>query len=130
VKQAAKGKIPFEHETVRGLLQRWLEHIEARGRAPKTLLENRRMAGVIADGLGTKELRKLRGRDLDAFYDALGRRKLSPTSVRRYHSVLSAALNQAAKKWGLLEFLRSLKPHHRLSSGASLGLRHPSRSSD
>jgi integrase len=73
-----------------------------RGRAPKTLLENRRIAAVITEEFGPKELRKLRGRDLDGFYDSLRRRGLSPTSVRRYHAVLSAALNQAVR-WGLLQ---------------------------
>jgi len=102
VKEANDGKIPFERETLAGLLERWLDHIEARGRAPKTLLENRRMAAVITEELGEKNLRKLRGRDLDGFYDGLSRRGLSPTSVRRYHAVLSASLNQAVK-WGLLE---------------------------
>jgi integrase len=102
VKDASEGKIPLERETLAGLLERWLDHIEARGRAPKTLLENRRMAAVIAQELGAKELRKLRGRDLDTFYDDLRDRGLSPTSVRRYHAVLSASLNQAVK-WGLVE---------------------------
>lgn len=47
MKEAAEGKIPVERERVAGVLDRWLEHIEARGRAPKTLLENKRMAFVI-----------------------------------------------------------------------------------
>ncbi len=49
-----------------------------------------------------RRFRRLRGRDLDGFYDELRRRGLSSTSVRRYHAVLSAALNQAVR-WGLLE---------------------------
>lgn len=102
MKEAAEGNSPLERETLAGLLERWLAHIEVRGRAPKTLLENRRMAAVITEDLGSKELRKLRGRDLDGFYDNLSRRGLSPTSVRRYHAVLSASLNQAVR-WGLLE---------------------------
>ena len=102
VNDASKGHIPLTKETFGGLLTRWLDHIEARGRAPKTLVENRRMAAAIAEELGTKDLQKLRGRDLDAFYDGLGRRGLSATSVRRYHAVCSAALNQAVR-WGLLE---------------------------
>jgi hypothetical protein len=31
VKEASEGKIPFERETLAGLLERWLDHIEARG---------------------------------------------------------------------------------------------------
>jgi integrase len=102
VKEANDGKVPLERETLAGLLERWIAHIEARGRAPKTLLENRRLAAVIAEELGERELRKLRGRDLDGFYDGLRKRGLSATSVRRYHAVLSASLNQAVR-WGLLE---------------------------
>ena len=60
------------------------------------------MAAAIAEELGEKDLQKLRGRDFDAFYDGLGRRGLSATSVRRYHAVCSASLNQAVR-WGLLE---------------------------
>ena len=60
------------------------------------------MSASIAKDLGAKDLRKLNASDLDAFYDRLNRRGLSATSVRRYHAVCSAALNQGVK-WGLLE---------------------------
>jgi hypothetical protein len=53
VKEASEGKIPLERETLAGLLERWLDHSEARGRAPKTLLENRRMAAVITEPLSS-----------------------------------------------------------------------------
>ena len=102
VNEASQGRIPLTNETFGDLLNRWLDHIEVRGRAPKTLVENRRMAAAIATELGTKELRKLKGSDLDSFYDRLSGRCLSATSVRRYHTVCSAALNQGVK-WGLLE---------------------------
>ena len=60
------------------------------------------MAAAIAEELGAKDLQKLKGSDLDAYYDRLSRRGLSATSVRRYHAVCSAALNQEVR-WGLLE---------------------------
>ena len=102
VSEADHGRIPLTKETFGGLLARWLDHIEARGRAPKTLVENRRMAAAITEQLGAKDLQKLKGSDLDALYDRLSRRGLSATSVRRYHAVCSAALNQGVR-WGLLE---------------------------
>jgi integrase len=102
VNDASKGRISLTKETFGGLLIRWLDHIEARGRAPKTLVENRRMAAAISEELGAKDLQKLKGSDLDAYYDRLSHRGLSATSVRRYHSVCSAALNQGVR-WGLLE---------------------------
>ena len=61
VKEGDEAKIPLERETLAGLLERWLDHIEARGHAPKTLLENRRMTAVITEELCAKDLRKLRG---------------------------------------------------------------------
>jgi hypothetical protein len=76
--------------------------ITSKGGAPKTLLENSRLAAVTSAELGERELRKVTGRDLDAFYDRLRRRGLSARSVRRYHAVLSAALNQAVR-CGLLQ---------------------------
>jgi hypothetical protein len=66
VKLASEGRLSPERETLGGLLDRWLDHIEARGRAPKTLVENRRLATAITAELGEKELRKVTGRDLDA----------------------------------------------------------------
>jgi hypothetical protein len=40
VKLASEGRIPTERETLGGLLDRLLDHIEARGRTTKKLLEN------------------------------------------------------------------------------------------
>ena len=54
VNEASKGQIPLTKETFGGLLDRWLDHIEARGRAPKTLVENRRMAAAIATNSGRR----------------------------------------------------------------------------
>jgi hypothetical protein len=45
------------------------------------------MAAAIAEELRAKDLQKLKGSDLDAFYDRLSRRGLSATSVRRYRGV-------------------------------------------
>ena len=49
--------MPVTKETFGGLLRRSLDHIEARGRAPKTLLENRRMTAAIAEEIGVKDCR-------------------------------------------------------------------------
>ncbi len=61
VSEADHGRIPLTKKTFGGLLTRWLHHIEARGRAPKTLVENHRMASAIAEELGSKDLQKLKG---------------------------------------------------------------------
>ena len=51
VSEADHGRIPLTKETFGGLLARWLDHIEARGRSPKTLVENRRMAAAFTEEL-------------------------------------------------------------------------------
>ncbi len=81
------------------LLDRWLAHLEALGRAPKTLHEYRRMIEHdIRPALGGIALGKLTAYDLDAFYAAARKRGLSSTTVRHFHAVISAALNQA-ERW-------------------------------
>ncbi len=93
--------------TLGELLDEYLRHQEARGRAPKTLLEARRRAGRIkTDPLASKDLRRLTGRDLDEFYARLavvGGRSgegMHPTTRHHFHSLIRAALNQAIRwRW-------------------------------
>jgi integrase len=101
VSEADHGRIPLTKETFGGLLTRWLDHIEIRGRAPKTLVENRRMAAAITVELGAKGPAEAQG---------VGpRRLLRPAESPRFVgdqrpsvSRGSAALNQGVR-WGLLE---------------------------
>ena len=94
--------------TVRSLIEEWLEHSKARGRAPKTLHEARRSAEtVIFPALGDVPVVDLTPRHLDELYRRLatgeGRsRPLKPASIRRHHAVLSASLGQAVR-WGWLD---------------------------
>ena len=73
VNGADQHRIPMTKETFGGLLTRWIDHIEARGRAPKRLVENRRMAAVITEKLGATGLRKREGSVLDGCNDRLSR---------------------------------------------------------
>jgi site-specific recombinase XerD len=100
--QANQGQVAMSANPLGELLDRWLAHLEGLGRAPKTLVENRRMATDIKARMGRTSLRRLRGADLDSFYHHLRRKGLAPATVRRYHAVLSAALHQAVR-WGLIE---------------------------
>ncbi|MGH9059319.1 MAG: tyrosine-type recombinase/integrase, partial [Acidimicrobiales bacterium] len=89
--------------TVTELLERWMAHIEAQGRAPSTLARYRSaIAHDIGPQLGTKRIDRLTGADLDAFYARLAKRGLGPLSIRKSHAILSASLNQALK-WGWLD---------------------------
>ena len=93
--------------TVGQLLDEYLRYQKARGRAPKTLLEDRRRAELLkADPIGAKDIRRLTGLDLDEFYAHLavegGRsgRGRHTTTCYHYHALIRAALNQAIRwRW-------------------------------
>jgi integrase len=84
------------------LLTKWLAHIKARGRAPKTIDENRReIESRIRPRLGHIDVAKLTAEDLDSAYSAW-LEELSPSSVHRHAAVISAALTQGVK-WGWID---------------------------
>jgi integrase len=90
--------------TVGQLLDRWLEHRVALGKVrPKTAYEyERKIEGRIKPVLGEVKLRQLTPAQLDHAYAAWLADGLSPSTVRVYHSILSAACRQAVK-WDLLD---------------------------
>jgi integrase len=91
--------------TLQHLLDEYLRMSEARGRSPTTLHEYRRIAtSVLVPSLGKVPLDELTAHLLDVFYagSMTGVRAVSASSVRRYHGLLSAALNQAVK-WGWID---------------------------
>ena len=100
--QADSGRVTTSTSTLGEFLSHWLTHIEVLGRAPKTMVEHRRIAREISDQLGDVTLRRLRAIDLDGYYGRLARRGLSAASIRRHHAVLSASLH-LAERWGLID---------------------------
>ena len=83
--------------SVRDLLTRWLADIETT-RSPGTMREHRRsVERNILPAIGSIRLDRLTARHLDDLYRSLLARGLSPTSVRRHHAILSAALRRAVK---------------------------------
>ena len=99
----ADGPPPInDARTFGDLLTKWLGHIEARGRAPKTIDENRReIESRIRPRLGHIGISNLTAEDLDSAYSAW-LDELSPSSVHRHAAVISAALTQGVK-WGWLD---------------------------
>jgi hypothetical protein len=101
------GRHQVGRPTLSELLDEYRRHQQARGRAPKTLLEARRRARDIeADEIGGRDIRRLTGRDLDEFYVRLaaagGRcgRGRHTTTRHHCHSLIRAALNQAIRwRW-------------------------------
>ena len=91
------------NESVGYLLDRWVEHLEALGRSPKTIAGYRSIINArLRPAFGSIELRRLQPADLDRFYRALIHDGLSPLSVRHCHAALSTALRQAVK-WGWID---------------------------
>jgi integrase len=83
--------------TLGDLLDRWLDDIEPH-RSRYTMREHRRSVDKrINPALGSVRLDRLNAKNLDDFYRSLHKEGLSPASVRRYHSILSAALGRAVK---------------------------------
>jgi len=115
VTEQSKGKVDKTSATVGQLLDRWLEYGEDRQR-PRTLYENRRKIDTrIRPVLGAIRLDRLGGDTLDAAYRQWLGDGLSPSTVHKYHCILSAALNQAVK-WGWINgHPPTGRPLHRLS---------------
>jgi len=98
---AATSETP--RRSVGQLLDTWLEHTEARGRAPKTIHENRReIDRRIRPRLGAIPVTDLTDQHLDDAYSAWLNEGLSASSVQRHAAVISAALTQGVK-WGWLD---------------------------
>ena len=89
--------------TVEELLERWLEHCAAIGRAPTTLREYRRIVDkVLKPEFGSIKLAELSAQDLDRLYAKLTKKGNKANTVRRVHALIGAALHQA-EKWDLVE---------------------------
>jgi len=102
VAEVSTGKVSAGTETVGQLLDMWLEHCEALGRSPTTMRKYRQIAeAVVRPELGKVRLSKLTARHLDALYAKLTAKGNKPTTVRRVHALMSAALHQA-RKWRLV----------------------------
>ena len=124
IADASKGKAATGSETLDQLLDMYLEHAESLGRSPTTLKEYRRLADVIVrPELGKLKLAKLTARDLDQLYARLTKRGLKPTSVRRVHALIGAALHQG-EKWDLVDRNVSRRPR---CNGSSTRPRRSSR---
>jgi integrase len=102
VGEVEAGKFNRTTATVGQLLDKWLEGTE-RGQRPRTVYENKRkIEARIRPTLGDVRLDKLEPDVLDAAYGKWLDEGLSPATVHKYHSILSAACRQAVK-WGWID---------------------------
>ena len=86
--------------TFAALFEEFLAISAARGRSPTTIHGYRTaIAGFWLPAIGELELGELSAHRLDMLYAALLTKETpaSPATVRKYHAILSAALNQAVK---------------------------------
>ena len=95
------GQVKSHAGSVGELLDRWLDDIEPH-RSKYTMKSHRRCVDKdIKPAIGSLRLDRLTARHLDTFYRALLDRGLSPATVRRHHSIVSAALSRAVK-WDMI----------------------------
>jgi len=103
VTDVSEGRRRGRDITVEQLLDRWLEHLDSVGRSPTTLREYRAMdRGMVLPAIGSVRLSKLTASHLDALYASLTASGNKPTTVRRVHALIGAALHQA-ERWDLVE---------------------------
>lgn len=103
VAKAGQGQLNASAATVGDLLDRWLAHCESLGRSATTMQEYRRLVDkVVEPELGKVRLSKLTAANLDRLYAKLTAKGLKPTSVRRVHALIAAALHQA-ERWDLVD---------------------------
>ncbi|HVX20864.1 MAG TPA: site-specific integrase [Acidimicrobiales bacterium] len=111
VTQVDEGKFDRTKATVSQLLDRWLANIEGE-RSPTTIRDYRgAIEHAIRPAIGAMKLAKLGPDNLDAWYQYWLAEEIrpaagdapaafrTPTTVRKYHAIISAALQQALK-WG------------------------------
>ena len=85
-------------QTVGEWLERWLEDMVKPNKAHRTYATHRQQArSHIIPAVGRITLDKLRKAHVDRLYVDLLRKGLSPSSVRRVHSVLHAGLEEAVR---------------------------------
>ncbi len=96
---AARGIVfDAKGETVRTFLERWLEDVVKPNKTHRTYATHRQqILSHIIPALGRVKLDALRKAHVDMLYADLLRGGLAPSSVRRVHAVLHAALEEAVR---------------------------------
>jgi len=98
VAKASRGKLTTGSDTVRQIIEDYFQRCELEGRSPTTMHEYRRIADkVVYPAIGNLPVAKLTHRRLNDLYGSLVAKKNKPTTVRRVHALIGAALNYAEK---------------------------------
>lgn len=111
VSEVEDGDRPLTGPDVRmdDLFDKWLPHLERRGRAKTTLLTYQTIVNVhLRPAFGHIALSNLTPHDIDSYYLAAQQRGLADRTIRQHGFILSSALAQAVD-WGW----RADNPAHR-----------------
>lgn len=96
--EVRSGRVSGRSKTLGQVLDEYIAHREAQGRATKTVEGYRSLAVAVKLELGAVKIRALSARDLDDFYRKLVvTEKLAPRTVRHYHALISQVCNQAIR---------------------------------
>src|SRR5215211_2128980 len=96
---AARGIVfDAKGQTLGQWLERWLEDVVKPGKGHRTYATHRQQVrSHVAPAIGRIKLEALRKAHVDRLYSDLLRSGLAPSSVRRVHAVLHAALEEAVR---------------------------------
>lgn len=99
VTEVENGQVRNDNPTVADLLDAWLDHLQSVGKArPYTLKSYRYVIDAsIKPAIGAHKVAKLTAHHLDIQYGRWLADGTSPSTVNKYHRILSAALRQAVK---------------------------------
>jgi integrase len=103
VTAVSKGQVAHSAESVGGLLEQWLEHIEAEGRSPTTLRGYQSIVNQLPEAFLRKPVTKVTPRTLDQLYQSLAKKKgRRASTVHHFHRLLNSAFNQAMR-WEMVD---------------------------
>jgi integrase len=103
VSQVARGAVRTGNETMSVLLDRWLAHCQMQGRSPTTMRKYQQITeSVVRPELGRIRVAKLTNAHLDTLYAKLTAKGNKPSTVRRVHALIGAALSEA-ERWGMVD---------------------------
>lgn len=125
VERGAYRDQQVSRHSVADLLGHWMAHIEAQGRAASTLTRYRSVISAnIVPRLGDIQITRLGPAQLDTFYGRFRKAGLGTLSIRKNHTILSAARRQR----GTRERFGAVPGHdHARAPGAVPGTSRPSK---
>lgn len=99
--QAAAGQAGTSAATIETLIERWLAAGGPAGESTRLVYRGYIKLHVLSH-LGSVPVNRLRVQDLERWYVTLREKGLAPSSIRKAHNIVRAALTQAVR-WGWVQ---------------------------